>query len=97
MPNLAIAPLQKFPLTRRRALLITEGDCADHSLMLLKGWVGLSKTLLSGETQIIDVTLPRDFALIATKVVPVAASTDEALSDIEYMAIRPSVAMAPNP
>lgn len=87
MGNLAIAP--KIPAHRtaglseilllqcrvppmqasRGTLLITEGDFADHFLLLLKGWVGLSKTLLSGE----------------------------ALSDIEYLAIRPSVANGPEP
>lgn len=88
-----IAPMR----AARGAVLITEGDFADHSLLLLKGWIGLSKTLLSGETQIIDVMLPGDFALIGTKNVPVAANTAEALSDIEYMTIRPSVANGPEP
>lgn len=81
----------------RGAMLTLEGDFADHALLLLDGWIGLSKTLPSGDTQIVDVMLPQDFALIGTELVPVAACTIEALSDVEYIAIRPDAANGPDP
>ncbi len=77
-------------------ILTHESDFADHALLLVEGWVSLSKTLAGGETQIIDVMLPGDFALIGTRITPVAASTVEALSDIEYINIRPDMANGPD-
>lgn len=77
-------------------ILTHESDFADHALLLVEGWVGLSKTLAGGETQIIDVMLPGDFALIGTRIAPVAASSVEALSDIKYINIRPDIANGPD-
>jgi CRP-like cAMP-binding protein len=68
-------------------VLIHENDPADHSLLLVEGWVALSKTLQSGDVQITDLMLPGDFALVGTQIVSVAACTMEALSDIRYIVI----------
>ncbi|TDT77967.1 CRP-like cAMP-binding protein [Litoreibacter halocynthiae] len=87
------APTSRAPQGKT---LTFEGDFADHSLLLLEGWIALSKTLASGETQIIDVMLPGDFALVGTRIVPVAACTVEALSDIEYINIQPDKANGPD-
>lgn len=40
-----IPPMQ----AARGTLLTAEGDISDHSLLLLKGWIGLSQTLLLGD------------------------------------------------
>ncbi len=77
-------------------ILTHEGEFADHALLLVEGWVALSKTLDGGETQIIDLMLPGDFALIGTRITPVAATTVEALSDIDYINIRPDMANGPD-
>ncbi|HEY9039158.1 MAG TPA: Crp/Fnr family transcriptional regulator [Roseovarius sp.] len=73
----------------RGTVLVRENDMADHSILLLEGWLALSKTLPSGDVQIIDLMLPGDFALIGTQMVPVAATTVEALSNIRYVHISP--------
>lgn len=81
----------------RGTILAYESDFADHSLLLLEGWIALSKTLPEGDTQIIDIMLPGDFALVGTQMLPVAACTVEALSDIEYIVIRAGEANGPDP
>ncbi|WP_108484331.1 Crp/Fnr family transcriptional regulator [Oceaniglobus ichthyenteri] len=81
---------------KQGTLIADEGDFADHSILLLKGWIGLSKTLISGDRQIIDVMLPGDFALIGTEIVPVAACSVEALSDVEYIVVHPMAANGPD-
>ncbi len=68
-------------------ILIHESDPADYSLLLLEGWIALSKTLRSGDVQITDIMLPGDFAMVGTQIVPVAACTMEALSDTRYIQI----------
>lgn len=80
-----------IPVNRAKQgqILTHESEFADHALLLLDGWVALSKTLAAGDTQIIDMMLPGDFALIGTRIVPVASCTVEALSDIKYLKIGP--------
>ncbi|MCX7568230.1 Crp/Fnr family transcriptional regulator [Sulfitobacter sp. F26169L] len=75
--------------------LIHEDDFADHSMLLLDGWVAFSKMLPDGEIQIIDVMLPGDFALIGAVNAPVAACTIEALSDVRFIKILPAQANGP--
>lgn len=79
----------------RGTILTHEGDAADHALLLVDGWLALSKTLATGDRQIIDVMLPGDFAMVGTRLVAVAACSVEALSDIEYAVIRPAQANGP--
>ncbi len=81
---------------KRDTILVHESDAADYSFLLLNGWVALSKTLQSGDVQIIDMMLPGDFALVGTQMVPVAATTIEALSDVEYIQIGPNEANGPS-
>ncbi|WP_162497341.1 Crp/Fnr family transcriptional regulator [Roseovarius dicentrarchi] len=80
----------------RGTIMVRENDRADHSILLLNGWISLSKTLPSGDVQIIDLMLPGDFALVGTQMVPVAAATMEALSDVEYILIGPEQANGPS-
>ncbi len=80
----------------RGTVLVRENDTADHSILLLDGWISLSKTLPSGDVQIIDLMLPGDFALVGTRMVPVAATTMEALSDTVYVLIGPEQANGPS-
>lgn len=89
----ARAPVSK---ANQGQILTHESGFADHALLLIQGWVALSKMLRSGETQIIDVMLPGDYALIGARIAPVAACTVEALSDIEYINIRPEMANGPD-
>ncbi len=79
----------------RDTVLTRENDVADHSILLIEGWVALSKTLVSGDVQITDLMLPGDFALVGTRMVPVAATTIEALSDVRYVMIGPDQANGP--
>lgn len=71
----------------RGAVLTVENDHADHSLLLLEGWMALYKSLPDGRTQMIDIMLPGDFALVGTPLVPVAVCTVEALCDLRYARI----------
>ncbi len=78
-------------------IIVQEDDFADHSMLLLDGWVALSKMLPEGETQIIDILLPGDFALIGAVDAPVSACSVEALSDVRFITIRPTQANGPAP
>ncbi|WP_323035772.1 Crp/Fnr family transcriptional regulator [Pararhodobacter sp.] len=78
-------------------ILVNEDDFADHSMLLLDGWVAFSKMLPEGETQIIDVMLPGDFALIGAVNAAVATCSIEALSDVRFIRIRPTQANGPEP
>ncbi|WP_168199288.1 Crp/Fnr family transcriptional regulator [Pseudorhodobacter turbinis] len=82
---------------RHGHILSYESDLADHGILLVDGWLALSKSLCGGETQIIDVMLPGDFALIGAKEAPVSACTVEALSDVQYITIRPPMVNGPDP
>ncbi len=77
--------------------IIQEDGFADHAILLLEGWMALSKMLPDGEIQIIDVMLPGDFALIGAVNAPVAACSVEALSVVKYINIRPPHANGPAP
>lgn len=82
---------------RKGRILLQEDAFADHSMLLLEGWVGLSKMLPEGEAQIIDVLLPGDLAMIGARRAPVSAFSVEALSDARYVSIRPSRLQGPAP
>ena len=85
---LRVNPQPVIETARKGASILREDDFADHSMLLLEGWAALSKMLPEGETQIIDVLLPGDFALIGALHASVAACSVEALSDIRYVNIR---------
>lgn len=76
-------------------IIVQEDDFADQSILLLEGWVAFSKSLPNGETQIIDVLLPGDFALIGATNAPVAACSVEALGDAQFISIRAKHANGP--
>lgn len=94
---LCIEPQPRVQTAHKGETIVQEGDFADHSMLLLEGWVALSKTLPDGKTQIIDVMLPGDFALIGAVIAPVAACSVEALSDARFVAVRPEQANGPEP
>lgn len=94
---LRIQPGAQIATARKGATLIREDDFADHSMLLLEGWIGFSKMLPDGETQIIDVMLAGDFALVGAANAPVASCSVEALSDARYINIRPAQANGPEP
>lgn len=94
---LRVQPKAQIDTARKGKTLIQEDDFADHSMLLLEGWIAFSKMLPHGETQIIDVMLPGDFALIGAANAPVASCSVEALSDIRYINIRPKHANGPQP
>ncbi len=85
---LRVQPKPQIETARKGKTLIQEDDFADHSMLLLEGWMAFSKMLPEGETQIIDVMLPGDFALIGAANAPVAACSVEALSDTRFINIR---------
>lgn len=94
---LRVWPRPAIETVAKGTILVHEDDFADHSMLLLDGWVAFSKILPDGETQIIDVMLPGDFALIGAVNAPVAACSVEALSDVSYIRIRPAQANGPEP
>ncbi len=94
---LRLDPQLRVQSAPKGRLIVQEGDFADHSMLLLTGWAALSKTLPDGDTQIIDVMLPGDFALIGAVVAPVAACTVEALSDVQFLTLQPENANGADP
>ena len=90
-------PQAIIEIARKGKTIVHEDDFADHSMLLLEGWVAFSKMLPDGERQIIDVMLPGDFALIGAIYAPVAACTVEVLSDSRFINIRPAHANGPEP
>ncbi|MFP7571393.1 Crp/Fnr family transcriptional regulator [Marivita sp. S2033] len=94
---LALWP-QHLTLQAAKGKMVTqEGDHADHSILLLSGWMALSKSLPDGGTQIIDIILPGDFVLLGATIAPVAACSVEALSDASYTIVKPDRANGPDP
>ncbi|WP_289041122.1 Crp/Fnr family transcriptional regulator [uncultured Aliiroseovarius sp.] len=94
---LRLHPQQTIETAPKGKTIVHEDDFADHSILLLDGWLALSKMLPDGETQIIDVMLPGDFALIGATNAPVAACSVEALSDARFIIIRPADANGAEP
>ncbi|MCK8465518.1 Crp/Fnr family transcriptional regulator [Aliiroseovarius sp. S1339] len=90
-------PKPNVETAQKGQIIVQEDDFADHSILLLEGWLALSKMLPDGETQIIDVMLPGDFALIGATNAPVAACSVDALSDARFIAVRPAQANGPEP
>lgn len=84
-----------FETAPKGQVIIQEDDFADHAVLLIEGWMALSKMLPDGEIQIIDVMLPGDFALIGAVNAPVAACSVEALSAVRYVNIRPPYVNGP--
>lgn len=94
---LRVQPHAKIQKAPKGKTIVQEGDFADHSMLLLEGWLAFTKMLPDGETQIIDVMLPGDFALIGAVSAPVAACSVEALSDVRFTSIRPGHANGSDP
>lgn len=69
------------------SMIAREGDTADCCLLVLEGWIGLSKMLPDGETVIVDIMLPEDFMVIGSQAAPIAAWSIEALSDASYVLV----------
>ena len=93
---LGIHPKSTIERVAKGQFIVQEDDFADHSILLLEGWVAFSKSLPDGETQIIDVLLPGDFALIGAINAPVSACSVEALSDAQYISVRSIHANGPS-
>jgi len=94
---LRVEPRPSIEMVRKGKIIVHEEDFADHSMILLEGWIAFSKMLPDGENQIIDVMLPGDFALIGAINAPVAACSVEALSDVRFISIRPAQANGSEP
>lgn len=94
---LNLQPQAAIETARKGKVIVQEDGFADHAMLLLQGWVALSKMLPDGETQIIDIMLPGDFALIGAETAPVAACSVEALSDARFINIRAPNANGPAP
>lgn len=92
-----VQPRAIIDTARKGKILIQEDGFADHSMILLEGWVAFSKMLPDGETQIIDVMLPGNFALIGAINAPVSACSVEALSDVRFINVRRTHANGPEP
>ncbi|AJE48438.1 Crp/Fnr family transcriptional regulator [Celeribacter indicus] len=71
----------------KRSFISHEGDVATFLLLLLDGWVALTKALPDGETQIIDLLLPGDSALIAAQRAPISACSVEALTHAKFVTL----------
>lgn len=94
---LRVQPHPQIHTARRGKAVIREDDFADHAMLLLEGWVAFSKMLPDGESQIIDILLPGDFALIGVANAPMAAFSVETLSDARFINIGPGQVNGPEP
>ncbi len=71
---------------KRGSIIAHEGDKADFLLLVLEGWIGLSKALYDGQTQLIDLLMPGDSALIAAVGASTSPYSAEALCEVRYLA-----------
>lgn len=94
---LRVQPRPSIETAQKGKVIVQEDAFADHAMLLLEGWVALSKMLPDGETQIIDVLFPGDLALIGAVSAPVSACSVEALSDARFINIPPTYANGPEP
>lgn len=74
-----------------------EGDNTNFFMLVLEGWVALSKSLDDGETQIIDFLIDGDFALISSKGVAALSFSVEALGDVRYLVFTEDMINGPEP
>lgn len=91
----ALRRLEPCPRVRtelRGTTVVHQDDRATHSMLLLDGWMALSKMLPDGDIQIIGIMLPGDFALIGARHAPVAACSVEALSNVQFVDISATAA-----
>lgn len=74
-----------------------EGDVASFFLLVVEGWVVLTKSLEEGETQIIDVLMDGDFALIAANSATMLPYNAEALDNVRYLTFTEEMINGPQP
>jgi len=77
--------------------IVYEGDVASFFLLVVKGWVSLTKSLEDGETQIIDVLMDGDFALIAANGATMLPYSAEALDHVRYFVFTEEMINGPQP
>ena len=82
---------------KRSGIIAHEGDDAGFFLLVIEGWIGLSKALYDGQTQYIDLLLPGDTALVAADGAATAPYSAEALCDIRYITFTESMVNGPEP
>ena len=78
-------------------IIAHEGDQAGFFLMVLEGWIGLSKALFDGQTQYVDLLLPGDSALVAANGAAIAPYSAEALCDVRYLTFTERMINGPEP
>ncbi len=81
----------------RSSVIAHEGDHVSHFLLLLDGWIGLSKALYDGQTQFVDLLLPGDAILMSSSGASAAPFSAEALSDVRYIAFGEEMINGPEP
>lgn len=78
-------------------IIAHEGDVASFCLLVVEGWVALTKSLEEGETQIIDVLMDGDFALVAANGATMLPYSAEALEDVRYLTFTEEMINGPQP
>ncbi len=74
-----------------------QGDVVSFLLLVLDGWVALTKSLSGGETQIIDLLMPGDLAQlggVGTMTLPYSV---EALNDVHFTTLTEEMISGPGP
>lgn len=74
-----------------------EGDVASFFILIVEGWVALTKSLEEGETQIINVLMDGDFALIAASGATILPYSAEVLDDVRYLTFAEDMINGPQP
>ncbi len=77
--------------------IVYEGDVASFFLLVVEGWVALTKSLEDGETQIVDVLMDGDFALITANGATLLPYSAEALDEVRYVAFTQEMINGPQP
>jgi len=78
-------------------IIAHEADLTGFFLYVVDGWIALTKSLEDGETQIIDILLNGDFALIAAKGAPALPYNAEALNTVRYLTFSEEMINGPEP
>jgi len=78
-------------------IIAHQGDTSSFFMLVLEGWIALFKSLDDGETQIVDLLIDGDFALVTSSAAEIIPYSVEALEDVRYLAFSKDMVNGPEP
>lgn len=74
-----------------------QGDEDSFFLLVLDGWIALTKSLSDGKTQIVDLLMPGDLAQLGAPAATTLPYSAEAMNDVHYTTLTDKMISGPGP